>query len=105
MSPPAATKQSSACYLLHAGFFLGLFFDPEDGRGMSIRKSVEFKWTTWGYILEDRTLQVYLSFIQTVRENVGVISSNRSRALYPPMLLVSTPLSFNNKQASPTETI
>jgi hypothetical protein len=23
-------KQKSACYLLHAGFLLGLFFDPED---------------------------------------------------------------------------
>jgi hypothetical protein len=39
---------------------------------MSVRKSVEFKWTTWGYIPEDRTLQAYLSFIQTARENVGV---------------------------------
>jgi hypothetical protein len=26
--------QSSACYLLHAGFFLGLFIDPEDGDDM-----------------------------------------------------------------------
>jgi hypothetical protein len=24
----------SACYLLHAGFLLGLFFDPEDGGDM-----------------------------------------------------------------------
>jgi hypothetical protein len=24
----------SACYLLHAGFLLGLFFDPEDGGNM-----------------------------------------------------------------------
>jgi hypothetical protein len=23
-------KQSSACFLLHSGFLLGLFFDPED---------------------------------------------------------------------------
>jgi hypothetical protein len=27
-------KQSSAPYLLHAGFLLGLFFDPEDGGNM-----------------------------------------------------------------------
>jgi hypothetical protein len=26
----AGTKQSSSCYPLHAGFFLGLFLDPED---------------------------------------------------------------------------
>jgi hypothetical protein len=24
----------SACYLIHAGFLLGLFFDPEDGGDM-----------------------------------------------------------------------
>jgi hypothetical protein len=24
-------RQSSACYLLHVGFLLGLFFDPKDG--------------------------------------------------------------------------
>jgi hypothetical protein len=23
-----------ACYLFHAGFFLGIFFDPEDGGDM-----------------------------------------------------------------------
>jgi hypothetical protein len=26
----AGSKQSPACYLLHAGFLFGLFFDPED---------------------------------------------------------------------------
>jgi hypothetical protein len=25
---------SSSCYLLHSGFFLGLFFNPEDGGDM-----------------------------------------------------------------------
>jgi hypothetical protein len=25
---------NTACYLLHAGFLLGLFFDPEDGGNM-----------------------------------------------------------------------
>jgi hypothetical protein len=28
---PARSQQSSAFHLLHAGFFFGLFFDPEDG--------------------------------------------------------------------------
>jgi hypothetical protein len=27
----AAVGHNSACYLLHPGFLLGLFFDPEDG--------------------------------------------------------------------------
>jgi hypothetical protein len=26
-----------ACYLIHAGFLLGLFFDPEDGSDMFLR--------------------------------------------------------------------
>jgi hypothetical protein len=32
------TSQSSACYLLDAGFLLGLFIDPEDGVYMFLRK-------------------------------------------------------------------
>jgi hypothetical protein len=31
------SKYGSACYLLHAGFFIGLFFDPEDGGYMFLR--------------------------------------------------------------------
>jgi hypothetical protein len=27
----ASSKQTCACYLLHAGFLLGLLFGPEDG--------------------------------------------------------------------------
>jgi hypothetical protein len=30
-------KPGSACYLLHAGFLLGFFFDPEDGDDMFLR--------------------------------------------------------------------
>jgi hypothetical protein len=53
---------------LHAGFFLDLFFDRKDGRGMTIRKSIEFKWTAWGYIPDDRTLQVFsVLFRQSVK--------------------------------------
>jgi hypothetical protein len=29
-----SSKKTSACYLLHAGFLLDLFFDPEDGGNM-----------------------------------------------------------------------
>jgi hypothetical protein len=36
----AGSKLSSAYYLLHAGFLLGLFFDPEDEVGMFLRKVV-----------------------------------------------------------------
>jgi hypothetical protein len=31
-------KQSSACYLLHAGFLPGLFFNPEDGSNITLLK-------------------------------------------------------------------
>jgi hypothetical protein len=31
------TLRTTACYLLHAGFLLGLFFDPETGGGMLSR--------------------------------------------------------------------
>jgi hypothetical protein len=34
----AGSEQSSVCYMLHAGFLLGLFFDPEDGSDMFLRK-------------------------------------------------------------------
>jgi hypothetical protein len=39
--PPSSglnKRPSSACYLLHLGFLLGLFFTPEDGDGMFLRK-------------------------------------------------------------------
>jgi hypothetical protein len=32
-----AVKPSSACYLLLAGFLLGLFFNPEDGDDMFLQ--------------------------------------------------------------------
>jgi hypothetical protein len=43
----------SACYLLCAGFSLGVFFDPEDGGDMFFRN--DFQRKTRRYILEDRT--------------------------------------------------
>jgi hypothetical protein len=30
-------EQKSACYLLHDGFLLGLFFNPEDGGDMFLQ--------------------------------------------------------------------
>jgi hypothetical protein len=53
----SGSKQSSAWYLLHAGFLLGLFFDPEDGGDMFLRTLVDYQRTTQHYIPEDRTLQ------------------------------------------------
>jgi hypothetical protein len=35
--PPSSEQTSSTCYLLHAGFLLGLFFDPKDGGNMFLR--------------------------------------------------------------------
>jgi hypothetical protein len=35
--PCRLLKAGSACYLLYAGFFFGLFFDPEDGSGILLR--------------------------------------------------------------------
>jgi hypothetical protein len=42
MPPPSSGLKSmarniTACYLLHAGFLLGLLFDPEDGGDMNLR--------------------------------------------------------------------
>jgi hypothetical protein len=34
MDAPVDEEQSCACYFLHTGFLLGLFFDPEDGSDM-----------------------------------------------------------------------
>jgi hypothetical protein len=46
----------SASYLLHAGFFCGLFYDPEDGVTCSSKTSVDFRQTMWCYIPEGGTL-------------------------------------------------
>jgi hypothetical protein len=32
-----AEPDGSACYLLHAGFLVGLFFNPEDGGDMFLQ--------------------------------------------------------------------
>jgi hypothetical protein len=42
MSPPSSgcknkARKKPGCYLLHAGFLLGLFFDPEDGGDTFLR--------------------------------------------------------------------
>jgi hypothetical protein len=46
MSPPSSRskkkpskKKSSSCYLLHAGLFLGLFFDLEDGGDIFVQNT------------------------------------------------------------------
>jgi hypothetical protein len=49
-----AARSSSACDLLHAGFLLGLFFDPEGGGDMFLRTSDDFQLSIRRYIPEQR---------------------------------------------------
>jgi hypothetical protein len=41
----------------HTGPLLGLFFHPEMKATCSSEKSVDFQWTTWCYMAEDRILR------------------------------------------------
>jgi hypothetical protein len=51
-----ARNQSCAYYLLHAGFLLGLSFDPQYGATYSSEMCLDFQCTaTWRYIPENRT--------------------------------------------------
>jgi hypothetical protein len=45
MSPPSS---SSVWYLLHAGFLLGSFFDPEDGGSRGLRHELSSPAQTVG---------------------------------------------------------
>jgi hypothetical protein len=54
-SPPSSgskNKTSSACYLLYAGFLLGLSFSSENSGDCSSEKSIDFQRTTRRYISE-----------------------------------------------------
>jgi hypothetical protein len=42
--------------MLHTGFLLGLFFEPEDGGDMFLKILVDFEWTARCHIPEYRTL-------------------------------------------------
>jgi hypothetical protein len=37
--PNRISARSSACYLLHDGFLIGIFFVPEDGGDMYLRNA------------------------------------------------------------------
>jgi hypothetical protein len=50
--------RGSACYLLHTGFLLDLFLDPEDGASCFFESLVDFQQTTERCIPDERTLQL-----------------------------------------------
>jgi hypothetical protein len=43
MSPPHLGSKTNSCYLLHAGFFLDLFIDPEGGGDISSKVFLDFQ--------------------------------------------------------------
>jgi hypothetical protein len=59
--PPSSGWKSSVCYLLHAGVFLGIFFDPEDGV-LSVEKTEHFIVTA----VRSSFIEVYVLMV-TVR--------------------------------------
>jgi hypothetical protein len=52
----AVVMEGSTCYLFHAGFLLGFFFDFENGGDVFLRKVGCFS-VKHLYVPEDRTLQ------------------------------------------------
>jgi hypothetical protein len=54
--------KSSACYLLHAGFSLGLFFFPEDGSDVSPKRRLNFN--ELGGIISQKTELCFMFIIK-----------------------------------------
>jgi hypothetical protein len=68
----------AACYLLHAGFLLCLFFDSEDGGNIRLKYQLSFSGLQC-YIPEDRT--VYKNCGENLRSYIHVIKWF-SRSIY-----------------------
>jgi hypothetical protein len=61
---PIRSRKQAGLRLLHARFFLVLFFNPDDG---GAETALDFHWTTRHYVPEDWTLQYKIQSIIIIK--------------------------------------